>query len=84
MVHIVVDPRHSVTARGSALHPQPAPGTDLALANGMLHIAVRQGYVDHAYIAARTMGFGAVGNAVRGGSCAAGGYVSRRKGCATT
>jgi assimilatory nitrate reductase catalytic subunit len=55
--HIVVDPRRSATARGSSLHLQPLPGTDLALANGMLHIALREGYADTAYIAERTTGF---------------------------
>ena len=55
--HVVVDPRRSATARGSALHLQPAPGTDLALANGLLHIALREGYVDKGYIADRTTGF---------------------------
>jgi assimilatory nitrate reductase catalytic subunit len=62
--HIVVDPRRSATARGATLHLRPAPGTDLALANGMLHIAVREGYVDQGYIAARTTGFAAVREAV--------------------
>ena len=61
--HIVVDPRRSATARGSALHLQPAPGTDLALANGMLHIALREGYVDADYVADRTTGFEAVRDA---------------------
>jgi len=58
--HIVVDPRRTSTARGSALHLQPLPGTDLALANGMLHIALREGYADKAYIAERTTGFESV------------------------
>ncbi|MFL6114884.1 MAG: molybdopterin oxidoreductase family protein [Catenulispora sp.] len=61
--HIVVDPRRSATARGSALHLQPAPGTDLALANGMLHIALREGYVDADYVADRTTGFESVRDA---------------------
>ncbi len=61
--HIVVDPRRSATARGSALHLQPAPGTDLAIANGMLHIALREGYVDADYVSARTTGFAAVRDA---------------------
>ena len=42
------------------LHLQPLPGTDLALANGLLHIAIREGLVDEAYVAARTTGFDAV------------------------
>jgi assimilatory nitrate reductase catalytic subunit len=58
--HIVADPRRTATARGAYLHLQPLPGTDLALANGLLHIAVREGLVDDAYIADRTTGFEAV------------------------
>jgi assimilatory nitrate reductase catalytic subunit len=58
--HVVVDPRRTTTARGGALHLQPVPGTDLALANGMLHIALREGYLDDDYIAACTTGFEAV------------------------
>ncbi|WP_127507132.1 molybdopterin oxidoreductase family protein [Actinoplanes solisilvae] len=58
--HIVVDPRRTNTAAGAHLHLQPLPGTDLALANGLLHIAVREGYVDDDYVAARTTGFEAV------------------------
>ncbi len=46
--HIVVDPRRTATAAGASLHLQPVPGTDLALANGMLHLAVREGWVDTA------------------------------------
>jgi assimilatory nitrate reductase catalytic subunit len=64
--HIVVDPRRSPTARGAALHLQPVPGTDLALANGMLHIALRDGYVDTDYVRRRTTGFEAVRAAVAG------------------
>src|SRR4051795_6280243 len=55
--HIVVDPRRTATARNAALHLQPLPGTDLALANGLLHIAIAEGLVDAGYIAARTAGF---------------------------
>ncbi|WP_232797136.1 molybdopterin oxidoreductase family protein [Blastococcus atacamensis] len=58
--HIVVDPRRTATARNAALHLQPLPGTDLALANGLLHIAIAEGLVDDEYIAARTTGFEAV------------------------
>jgi assimilatory nitrate reductase catalytic subunit len=58
--HVVVDTRATPTARGSTLHLQPRPGTDLALANGLLHIAIREGYVDAGYVASRTTGFDAV------------------------
>jgi assimilatory nitrate reductase catalytic subunit len=54
---IVVDPRRSATAEQAALHLQPAPGTDLALALGILHAVVADGHLRHDYIAARTEGF---------------------------
>ena len=58
--HIVVDPRRTATAAGSTVHLQPLPGTDLALANGLLHIAIKDGLVDTDYIERRTHGFAAV------------------------
>ncbi len=58
--HIVVDPRRTATADGSSLHLQPVPGTDLALANGLLHLVIKEGLVDTAYVAERTRGFAAV------------------------
>lgn len=57
---IVIDPRATPTARAATLHLAPAPGTDLALANGLLHVLVRERMIDRAYIRARTSGFGAV------------------------
>ncbi|MGH3787918.1 MAG: molybdopterin oxidoreductase family protein [Pseudonocardiaceae bacterium] len=63
--HITIDPRRSPTARGSKLHLQPVPGTDLALANGLLHLAIRLGYIDTEYIAGRTCGFEQVRRMVR-------------------
>src|SRR5688500_15511558 len=55
--HFVVDPRRTATARNAALHLQALPGTDLALANGLLHIALAEGLVDEQYVSARTTGF---------------------------
>ncbi|MGH3872652.1 MAG: molybdopterin oxidoreductase family protein [Pseudonocardiaceae bacterium] len=63
--HITIDPRRSSTARGSKLHLQPVPGTDLALANGLLHLAIRHELIDVAYIAGRTCGFEQVRRVVR-------------------
>jgi assimilatory nitrate reductase catalytic subunit len=54
---VVVDPRRSATAESALLHLQPAPGTDLALALGILHAAVAGGHVDEGYVEARTTGF---------------------------
>jgi assimilatory nitrate reductase catalytic subunit len=54
---IVVDPRFTDTARTAALHLQLTPGTDLALANGLMYLALEEKLIDRAYIAARTEGF---------------------------
>jgi assimilatory nitrate reductase catalytic subunit len=54
---IVVDPRLTPTARLADLHLQPMPGSDLALAHGLLHLLIGEGYVDEAYVAERTTGF---------------------------
>lgn len=63
---IVVDPRRSETARDADLHLQVTPGTDLALANGLLHIVLAQGLADEDYIAARTSGFDELRRTVAG------------------
>jgi assimilatory nitrate reductase catalytic subunit len=57
---IVIDPRVTATARTADLHLGLEPGTDMALANGLLHILVRERMIDRDYIHARTTGFGAV------------------------
>ncbi|MBC8138637.1 MAG: molybdopterin oxidoreductase family protein [Fibrella sp.] len=61
---IVADPRRTATAEAAQLHLQLTPGTDSALANGLLHIAAESGYLDHNYIAERTVGYDAVRRAV--------------------
>ena len=63
--HVVVDPRRTATAELAHTHLQPLPNTDLSLANGLLHIAIRENLVDEEYVAARTNGFDAVRRAVR-------------------
>jgi len=61
---VVIDPRRSATAEqavaAGGLHLAPQPGSDLALALGMLHVAVVEGHVDQDYVEARTTGFDAV------------------------
>ncbi|WP_165988011.1 molybdopterin oxidoreductase family protein [Streptomyces sp. YIM 98790] len=54
---IVIDPRRTRTAEQADLHLMPRPGTDLALALGMLHLVVAEGRTDDAYIADRTTGW---------------------------
>jgi assimilatory nitrate reductase catalytic subunit len=58
---MLADPRLTPTAAkaldGGGLHLQVRPGTDLALALGLLHVAVTDGWADRAYIETRTTGF---------------------------
>ena len=61
---IVVDPRLTPTAQAATLHLRLTPGSDAALANGLLHILVRDGLVDRDYARGRTEGFDAVRAAV--------------------
>lgn len=63
--HVVIDPRRTATAELAHTHLQPLPDTDLSLANGLLHIAIREDLVDEEYVATRTNGFDAVRRAVR-------------------
>ncbi|HSE10321.1 MAG TPA: molybdopterin oxidoreductase family protein [Nocardioidaceae bacterium] len=54
---VVVDPRRTATAERADVHVQPVPGTDLALALGILHAVVAGGFVDQEYVDERTEGF---------------------------
>lgn len=54
---IVVDPRRTRTAEQADLHLAPRPGTDLALALGLLHLVVAGGHTDEEFIAERTSGW---------------------------
>jgi len=54
---IVVDPRRTETARAATLHLQIAPGTDIALFNGMLRAMLKEGWCDEDYIRVHTEGF---------------------------
>ncbi|WP_210574577.1 molybdopterin oxidoreductase family protein [Streptomyces sp. GESEQ-4] len=54
---IVIDPRRTKTAEQADLHLAPRPGTDLALALGLLHLVVAEGRVDEEYVRERTVGW---------------------------
>ena len=54
---IVSDPRRTATAAAATLHLQLAPGSDVALANGLLHLAIREKLIDSAFICERTRDF---------------------------
>lgn len=51
---IVIDPRETPTARQGDLHLQLKPGTDVAVANGMLNVIIREGLIDEEFIANST------------------------------
>lgn len=57
---IVVDPRRTATAAKADLFLQIRPGTDLSLLNGLLHLLVANGHIDHEFIAAHTEGWEAM------------------------
>jgi anaerobic selenocysteine-containing dehydrogenase len=54
---VVVDPVATGTARRADLHLQPFPGADGALAFALLHVLVRDGLADRAFLQAHTIGF---------------------------
>lgn len=54
---IVVDPRRTATADKADLFLQIAPGSDLALLNGLLHLIVENGHTDPDFIAEFTEGW---------------------------
>jgi anaerobic selenocysteine-containing dehydrogenase len=54
---VVVDPRRSRTAAPADWHIAPRVGTDAALALGVMHVLVRDGLADRAYLARETSGF---------------------------
>jgi len=54
---IIVDPRQTPTARQGDIHLQLKPGTDVALANGLLHVIVEEGLADDEFIANCTVGW---------------------------
>ncbi len=57
---IVADPRRIDIADYADLYLQHEPGTDIALLNGLMHIIIREGWHDEAFIAERTENFEAV------------------------
>jgi len=54
---IVVDPIRTPTAANADLHLQPYPGSDAALAFGIMHVLNRDGLLDQTFIETYTNGF---------------------------
>lgn len=54
---VVIDPQRTRTAQAADEHIQPAPGTDVALALGMLKVIVDEGLHDRAFLDEHASGF---------------------------
>ncbi len=54
---IVIDPKETSLAKDADLHLQLRPGTDGALALGMLHVIMGEGLYDREFVDAWTIGF---------------------------
>src|SRR6266516_3789702 len=62
---IVIDPRMTPIIRNADLYLPVRPGTDLALFMGMLHVILRDGLEQRAFIAKHTIGFDDVAASVK-------------------
>jgi anaerobic selenocysteine-containing dehydrogenase len=54
---VVIDPYRTRTARVADWHIPIQPGTDTALALGLMHIIIKEGLYDREYVAQHTLGF---------------------------
>lgn len=54
---IAIDPYRSLTAEKCHQHIALKPGTDGALALGMMHVLITEDLIDHAYVTDHTLGF---------------------------
>ncbi|BAO87433.1 molybdopterin-containing oxidoreductase family protein [Caballeronia cordobensis] len=54
---IAIDPYRSLTAEKCHQHIALRPGTDSALALGMIEVLIRENLIDHDYVRAHTVGF---------------------------
>ena len=57
---VAIDPYRSLTAEKCQVHLAPLPGTDAALALGMMHVLIAEDLLDHDYIDRYTLGFDAL------------------------
>ncbi len=54
---VTIDPRRIELTDHAVLHLSPRPGTNAAIMLGLAHVVLRDGFVDHDFIARRTEGF---------------------------
>jgi anaerobic selenocysteine-containing dehydrogenase len=61
---VVIDPVRHETAAQADLHLQPFPGSDAALAYGLIHVLVAENLIDRSFIAAHTVGWNELAPAI--------------------
>jgi len=54
---VVIDPRRTYTAEKATVHLAPRVGTNIPVLNGLLHLLIENGHVNHDFVAAHTVGF---------------------------
>jgi anaerobic selenocysteine-containing dehydrogenase len=62
---VCIDPYRTQTAKKADLYLQPRPGTDGALALGVMHVLIGEGSVDHEYVHRATLGYGSLAQHVK-------------------
>ena len=62
---VAIDPYRSVTAEKCHAHIALLPGTDAALAFGIMHLLIERGHIDRDYVDRHTIGFDALAQRVR-------------------
>ena len=62
---IVVDPRDIDLCKDADIHLKLKPGTNVAFANGMMHIFIEEDLIDHKFIEDRTENFEAMKEMVK-------------------
>ncbi len=62
---VAIDPYRSLTAEKCHQHIALRPGTDAALALGMMNVLIGEDLIDHAYVQAHTLGFEALAQRAR-------------------
>jgi len=62
---VVIDPRRTETAAGATWHLPVAPKGDLALLLGLLHVVLRDGLVDTAFVAEHCTGYDELADVAR-------------------
>lgn len=54
---IAIDTRETPTTREADIHLAPKPGTNVPVLNGLIHLVIENGAVDHTYVERHTVGF---------------------------